>query len=322
MRRVFAATGPLGQVAIKQCRSNEARSRIRFQREISALRQLRHKSLVQVVDADESANPPWYAMEDLGRVSLRQLLRVEVTNDAHDLASMVSIAGKSAGILRSSGAGSLPHNLAITLIIEVGQAMSYAHSRGLIHRDLKPENIMMRSSGEAVVIDPGLVVEMHDDNRLTASGDALGTIAYMAPEQLLGERSMSESIFSLGQILLSCGWNAADHILLGKPVNRMSQAMALAKPLYRIVPARWKVRWRYGSMSAFIADLMPLQWRNGVGKPRPILISGGKSSVQPQARAGYGPAFNRFIAYLRSTMPGRGPVEWRDPVQLGGATFG
>ena len=321
---VFAASGPMGKVAIKQCRSNEARSRTRFQREIAALRQLRHKSLVQVVDAGETDNPPWYAMEDLGRVSLRQMLRTERTSDAPDLANMVAAAQRPAGILKPNSLATLPQNLAITLIIEVGQAVGYAHSRGLIHRDLKPENIMMRSTGEAVVIDPGLVLEVNDDHRLTASGDALGTAAYMAPEQVNGKAFDERvDVFSLGQMLLELlGGKLQSTSLLGTPVHRMRQAPPLPKALYRIIARAVEEdpQWRYASMTAFISDL--IRYRNGeavLARPRPFpVVWWSKCTANPRRTALIMvPILIIFLLFFVPYLPQlTSSVEWRESKSL------
>jgi serine/threonine-protein kinase len=100
--------------------------------------------------------------------------------------------------------GSLPLEEAVTVASEIADALSYAHERGLVHRDIKPENILFQA-GHAAVADFGIALATGDstDTRLTGTGVAIGTAAYMSPEQAVGDREVDgrSDIYSLGCIL-------------------------------------------------------------------------------------------------------------------------
>src|SRR5205823_7476565 len=77
------------------------------------------------------------------------------------------------------------------LLSEIADALAYAHLRGVIHRDIKPDNILLDdSNGRAIVTDFGIARAIEASTRLTATGIAVGTPAYMSPEQAVGDREV------------------------------------------------------------------------------------------------------------------------------------
>ena len=109
--------------------------------------------------------------------------------------------------------GALPVPEVRRIMREVAEALDYAHGRGVVHRDIKPDNILIDSqSGRAMVTDFGIArAAVEGDTRLTATGTAIGTPAYMSPEQCAGDRELDgrSDLYSLGAV--------AYYMLTGKP---------------------------------------------------------------------------------------------------------
>jgi tetratricopeptide (TPR) repeat protein/tRNA A-37 threonylcarbamoyl transferase component Bud32 len=153
-----------------------ALGRERFLREIKLAAGLSHPNILALHDSGEAGEFLYYVMPYMEGETLRHRL----TKD-----------------------GRLPLDEAIRLACESAEAIGYAHSRGIVHRDIKPENILL-SRGHAVVADFGIAraIDAARDDRITTSGVALGTTAYMSPEQALGENVDARSdVWALGCIL-------------------------------------------------------------------------------------------------------------------------
>jgi serine/threonine-protein kinase len=149
----------------------------RFLREIRFVARLSHPHILPLFDSGEAAGLLYYVMPYLTGESLRRRLEREER---------------------------LPVASAVRIAREVGLALDHAHRNGVIHRDIKPENILFEDD-QAVVADFGIatVTGQGTTDRLTASGLAVGTPAYMSPEQAGGASELDgrSDIYSLGCVL-------------------------------------------------------------------------------------------------------------------------
>ena len=107
--------------------------------------------------------------------------------------------------------GALPWQEAVRCGIEIARGLSAIHGAGLVHRDLKPENVLLDESGHAKVADFGLVAQDGGAQRLTLTGELLGTPEYMAPEQSESAKAVDHraDLYSLGALLYA--------LLVGRP---------------------------------------------------------------------------------------------------------
>ena len=148
----------------------------RFLREIKLAAKLSHPNILTVHDSGESGGYLWYTMPYVDGQTLRQKMLKEGRVQVYDV---------------------------LRLMHEAAEAIGYAHSLGIVHRDIKPENILL-SRGHAMIADFGIARAMdaaRDDN-LTSSGVALGTTAYMSPEQALGENiDAATDVWALGCVM-------------------------------------------------------------------------------------------------------------------------
>ena len=107
------------------------------------------------------------------------------------------------------------------VLLEVADALAYAHARNVVHRDVKPDNILIDQQGRPVVTDFGIAHAASADQRLTVTGMAIGTPAYMSPEQAMGDRQIDgrSDLYSLGVV----GYQ----MLAGEPPFRATSTPAM-----------------------------------------------------------------------------------------------
>ena len=148
----------------------------RFHREIRLVARLQHPHILTVLDSGEAAGQLWFTMPYVVGESLRDRLQRE---------------------------RQLPLEDALRITREAAEALDYAHRQGVIHRDIKPENILL-TEGHALVGDFGVARALRGDaDQITETGVAVGTPAYMSPEQATGERELDarSDVYALGCVL-------------------------------------------------------------------------------------------------------------------------
>ena len=151
----------------------------RFEREARAAAALHHPNIVQVYGSGVQEGAYYYAMEFVAGRSLRAL----VADEQAPLREQKKIA---------------------KYVLHTALALDYAHERGVIHRDVKPDNILVRDDDQAMVTDFGLA-RQSSALPITQAGALLGTPAYMAPEQALGnEVDRRSDVYGLGATLYEC----------------------------------------------------------------------------------------------------------------------
>ena len=223
MSRVFVARDArLGRLVVVKVLAPELAAGLsarRFEREVRLAARLQHPHVVPLLAAGEVDGLPYYTMPYVEGEALRARLARE---------------------------GALPVTDAVRLVRELADALAYAHAQGVVHRDLKPENVLL-SGGHAMVADFGVAKALasatqdapgdgqaHDSG--TALGMAIGTPAYMAPEQVAADPAVDarSDLYALGCV--------AYELLTGAPPFAGRPARALLAAHLTETPAPLEAR--------------------------------------------------------------------------------
>jgi serine/threonine protein kinase len=147
----------------------------RFRREAQAVARLSHPNVVTVIDRGEEDGHQFIVFEYVDGITLKDHL---------------------------ARRGPLPPAEALAIAIEVGEALAYAHSHGIVHRDVKPQNVILNGNGAAKVSDFGIAHSVAVEKDVTQTGTVLGTGDYIAPEQASGQPVVPASdVYGLGCVL-------------------------------------------------------------------------------------------------------------------------
>jgi eukaryotic-like serine/threonine-protein kinase len=211
-----AIQAPLGRrVALKLLSSGDKASSLlveRFRREAQIAAQLHHTNIVPVHGAGESGGHLFYAMQFIDGQSLMDFLRMHVVRkepsqplapepSLHDSGSACSVGQAGTPGTWEPGLTSVADPREVARIgAEIAGALEHAHSQRILHRDIKPSNILIDRQGRAWITDFGLAKPTESPD-LTATGDLVGTLRYMAPERFHGDSDARSDIYSLGVTL-------------------------------------------------------------------------------------------------------------------------
>jgi serine/threonine-protein kinase len=147
----------------------------RFRREIVTLRQLHHPGIIRILDLGTEGRTNYFAMEYAGGGNLERFLEHE--------------------------GGRLPVEQAVEIMLQLCEALDYAHSKNIVHRDIKPSNILLTEGGHPKLTDFG-IAKVVEATRMTVTGGIVGTVDYMAPEQAEGRViGPKTDVYSLGVLL-------------------------------------------------------------------------------------------------------------------------
>jgi uncharacterized protein (DUF2237 family) len=195
------------QVAIKVVLGVKGTSLQRFRREAQATARLRHPNIVALHEFGSQDGLPYLVMDLIEGVPLNDLIERE---------------------------GCLPNEEAARFTERLADALACAHAQGVLHRDVKPSNVLITPGREPLLTDFGLAkIDSPEEEDLTKTGSALGTPAYMPPEQAAGEKSKIDArsdVYSLGATLYE--------MLVGHSPFRQTSALALVMAVINDPPER------------------------------------------------------------------------------------
>jgi serine/threonine-protein kinase len=180
MGHVYRAVGPSGEpVALKLVKADLARDTVfrkRFDREARIAQEVSHRHVVPVLDTGEHEGVPYLAQKFVGNGTLEDAIKAGKV----DLATAVRVCG------------------------QIAEGLDALHANGLFHRDVKPANILLDTDGTAYITDFGLAKDSQG-SLLTRPGQALGSLDYMAPEQIRSEEvTAATDVYALGCVMYEC----------------------------------------------------------------------------------------------------------------------
>lgn len=146
----------------------------RFKNEAAALARLNHSGIVALYDYIEEGQEAFLVMEFAEGISLDKMIEKK---------------------------GKIEEKFALELLRQIAEALAYAHSQGIVHRDIKPSNFIVNAEGKVKILDFGIAKMVAEESRhLTKTGMRMGSVYFMSPEQVRGDKDISHrtDLYSLG----------------------------------------------------------------------------------------------------------------------------
>ncbi len=288
-------------VAIKILRphlSNNTEFLERFAREASSISQLSHPHMVQILGRGVEGEIHYIVMEYVPGENLKQFLRRR---------------------------GRLSPEEAISIAVQVCDVLEYAHSHGIVHRDIKPQNILITPEGQVKVTDFGIARALASAS-ITQTGEMLGTIHYLSPEQARGAHvDQATDLYALGVVLFE--------MVTGRlPFDGESPIAVALKHLHEPPPRPsllnpeipdWlegiilralvkDPRWRYRSAAEMREDLLRKseRWRaqepdrQGEEETRTVIFPAARQGAQPRRRPAYWIAVVLLTVFMGAAWAG------------------
>ncbi|MDA0832027.1 MAG: serine/threonine-protein kinase [Planctomycetota bacterium] len=205
----------------------DSRQLLRFQNEARAAATLDHPHIVHVHAVGQDRGVHYYAMQMIDGQSLAEFIAVRcaaetVSPRENDIATVTNHHTTEVQNRPSADRTDSRREYFRRVArwgIEAAEGLDYAHQMGIVHRDIKPSNLMINAEGKLWVTDFGLAMTRNNSG-LTMTGDVMGTLKYMSPEQVMGQRGIIDQrtdVYSLGMTLyellaLQPGFNAYDRL--------------------------------------------------------------------------------------------------------------
>lgn len=204
------------EVALKLIRPDHLyfpAARDRFRREVEAVARMQHPSIVPVFTVGESQGLPWFAMELVHGCSASEALadlrpKAPEQLRGKDLEAAVTERSRERSGASTSGEETKLYTgnwieTCLRITREMLSGLDHAHRRGVLHRDLKPSNLMLTRDGRVLLVDFGLAVSTKRTDQVSVTAGLVGSIPYMAPEQLDSKRAIDErtDVYSAGVTL-------------------------------------------------------------------------------------------------------------------------
>jgi len=246
---------------------NDRRLLLRFRREAEAAARLQHPNVVPVYSFGEAGGAPFFAMELVQGPSLADVLKQRR-------------AGLDAGVPREPAAY---RAWAVETVAAIGDALAYAHGRGVLHRDVKPGNVLLDAAGTPRLTDFGLALDL-EATSLTVSGEVFGSPRYMSPEQAFRQAlpldartdvySLAVTLYELLTLRLPYDAATSSEILAALergrllPLRRVDPAAPAALEAVLTQALQRDPAQRYAGAAAFAADLRAAMSGGLVEAPR------------------------------------------------------